>query len=218
MVTLTATPGTNYYFAGWGGSCSGTTCSFPINAATSVSATFNPGVGLTVALAGAGTGTVTSTPAGINCSAATPSTCTASFAPNAQVTLTETPATGDTFAAWSGAGCTGTATCSCDLDYGDQRHCYLQRAYAALTVSLAGTGTTEPSPALRLGSIVLMALRPAAALVSLLTRKSRSPKLQVPTALLPVGPVAPVRRVVPSRSLLRRPLPRHSAHPIFTEA
>src|SRR5579862_2466233 len=71
MVTLTATPGTNYYFAGWGGSCSGTTCSFPINAATTVSATFNLGVGLTVVLAGTGTGTVTSSPAGINCSSAT---------------------------------------------------------------------------------------------------------------------------------------------------
>ncbi|MGB0014832.1 MAG: alkaline phosphatase family protein [Candidatus Sulfotelmatobacter sp.] len=141
MVTLTATPGTNYYFAGWGGSCSGTTCSFPINAATSVSATFNPGVGLTVALAGAGTGTVTSTPAGINCSAATPSTCTASFAPKAQVTLNETPATGDTFAAWSGAGCSGTATCSLTLTTGTTVTATFNSAYAALTVSLAGTGT-----------------------------------------------------------------------------
>ena len=110
MVTLTATPATNYYFGGWSGSCSGTTCSLTISAAASVSAAFNAGDGLTVALAGTGTGTVTSSPAGINCSAATPSTCTASFAPNTQVTLSEAPGTGDTFAGWSGA-CSGLVSC-----------------------------------------------------------------------------------------------------------
>lgn len=110
MVTLTATPATNYYFGGWSGSCSGTTCSLTISATASVSAAFNAGDGLTVALAGTGTGTVTSSPAGINCSAATPSTCTASFAPNTQVTLSEAPGTGDTFAGWSGA-CSGLVSC-----------------------------------------------------------------------------------------------------------
>ena len=62
---------------------------------------------LTVAATGTGTGTITSSPAGINCGA----TCTASFAIAASVTLTATPATGSTFAGWTGA-CTGTGTCT----------------------------------------------------------------------------------------------------------
>jgi phospholipase C len=111
-VTLTATPAATYAFTGWSGACTGTgTCSLDITAATTVNAAFSAGFGLTVALAGAGTGTVTSTPAGINCSTSTSTTCAATFAPNAQVTLTETPATNDVFAGWSGA-CTGTASCS----------------------------------------------------------------------------------------------------------
>lgn len=62
---------------------------------------------LTVTLAGAGTGTVTSSPTGINC----PGTCTASFGKGVAVTLTETPATNNTFSTWGGA-CSGTGTCS----------------------------------------------------------------------------------------------------------
>ena len=110
QVKLTATPGTNYFFAGWGGSCSGTnTCSVTLTAAATVSATFNPGIGLTVTTAGTGSGTITSSPAGINC----PTTCSASFPQNTQITLTETPATNDTFGGWS--GCTGTTTCTVTL-------------------------------------------------------------------------------------------------------
>ena len=116
QVTLTATAGTGYFFAGWsGGGCSGTsTCSVTITAATSISDSFTTGLGLTVTEAGGGTGTVTSTPAGINCSTATTATCTANFASGTVVTLSETPATGSTFASWSGA-CTGTAACSVTL-------------------------------------------------------------------------------------------------------
>ncbi|HEX4783084.1 MAG TPA: alkaline phosphatase family protein [Candidatus Sulfotelmatobacter sp.] len=107
-VTLTATPGANYSFAGWSGSCTGTgACSLTITAAASVTPSFNPDYGLVVTLAGAGTGTVTSTPAGINC----PTTCTASFPQSTQVTLSETPGASTTFAGWGGA-CSGTAACS----------------------------------------------------------------------------------------------------------
>jgi hypothetical protein len=62
---------------------------------------------LTAANAGAGSGTITSAPAGIDCGA----TCTAPFDAASSVTLTATPATGSTFAGWSGAGCSGTSTC-----------------------------------------------------------------------------------------------------------
>lgn len=105
-VTLTATPGSNYFFGGWGGACSGTTCTITISAPASVSASFVPGDGLTVAIAGSGT--VTSTPAGINC----PTTCSGTFPENGKVTLTETPGSGDFFSGWSGSTCSGTAPCT----------------------------------------------------------------------------------------------------------
>lgn len=60
-----------------------------------------------VTMAGTGTGSITSTPAGINC----PTACSASFAQNTLVTLSETPGTNSTFTGWSGA-CTGAAACS----------------------------------------------------------------------------------------------------------
>jgi Divergent InlB B-repeat domain len=63
---------------------------------------------ISVARAGNGSGTVTSSPAGINCG----STCAAQFLFGSIVTLTATPATGSTFAGWTGGGCSGTATCT----------------------------------------------------------------------------------------------------------
>jgi phospholipase C len=61
---------------------------------------------IVVTLAGTGSGTVTSNPAGINCG----TTCSANFTPGASVQLTATPASGSTFAGWSGA-CSGTGLC-----------------------------------------------------------------------------------------------------------
>ncbi|HYD51965.1 MAG TPA: cellulase family glycosylhydrolase, partial [Gemmatimonadaceae bacterium] len=64
---------------------------------------------LTVTKAGTGSGTVAG--GAINCGA----TCSASIASGTTVTLTATPATGSTFAGWSGA-CTGTAaTCAVSM-------------------------------------------------------------------------------------------------------
>jgi phospholipase C len=118
QVTLSETPATSDVFSGWSGGCTGNaTCSIMLSAANSVTATFGPASAsytMTVTLAGAGTGTVTSTPTGINC----PTTCSASFAQNAKVTLNETPATGDVFSGWSGA-CTGVATCSLTVTAAD---------------------------------------------------------------------------------------------------
>jgi hypothetical protein len=70
--------------------------------AWSVARTFT----LTTARAGSGSGSVSSSPAGISCG----STCTATFLEPTQVQLTATPASGSTFAGWSGA-CSGTGSC-----------------------------------------------------------------------------------------------------------
>ncbi len=143
-VALTESPGTNYYFGGWSGACSGmAACSVTMTAAESVSAAFTPGEALTVTTSGSGTGTVTSSPTGISC----PGTCSASFAPNTKVTLTETAGAANYFAGWSGA-CTGTSTCSLTMTSAEN----VSAAFTsgdALTVTMAGsgTGTVTSSPA-----------------------------------------------------------------------
>ena len=87
QVTLTATPANGWTFSGWGGACSGTgSCVVTVNTAQSVSATFVQG--FTLSVSETGNGTVTSSPSGISC----PSTCSATFASGAAVTLTATPA------------------------------------------------------------------------------------------------------------------------------
>ena len=62
---------------------------------------------VTVNKSGTGTGTVTSSPSGINCG----TTCTASFAAGSSMTLTAVATSGG-FTGWSGAGCSGTGTCT----------------------------------------------------------------------------------------------------------
>ncbi|CAK0750061.1 conserved hypothetical protein [Gammaproteobacteria bacterium] len=106
-VTLTATPAAGSSFAGWsGGGCSGTasTCVVTVNAATTVTATFNPAL-YSLNVVKSGNGTVISTPLGINCG----TDCSENYTPGASVTLKATPSTGSIFTKWSG-GCTGTST------------------------------------------------------------------------------------------------------------
>jgi len=91
---------------------------------------------LTVTAPASGMGTITSSPAGINC----PTTCSASFNQNAQVTLTETPGTGDFFSGWGGS-CSGTSTtCSLKITAATTVNATFT-AGDGLTVSLAGSGT-----------------------------------------------------------------------------
>jgi hypothetical protein len=71
-----------------------------------------PGYELAVALAGSGTGSVASAPSGIDCGA----DCSETYAVGTTVTLTATPSGTDTFAGWSGAGCTGTGPCTVTVD------------------------------------------------------------------------------------------------------
>ena len=60
----------------------------------------------TTTSSGTGNGTVASSPAGINCGG----TCSASFSSGTVVTLIATPASGSTFAGWSGTGCSSSVS------------------------------------------------------------------------------------------------------------
>ena len=112
-VTLTATPASGSSFTGWSGACTGlsATCRVLMRSSDLVTANFteqSSGSSLNVAKAGTGSGTVTSSPLGINCG----TVCSKTYNPNTYVTLTATPASGSSFAGWSGV-CTGlSATCS----------------------------------------------------------------------------------------------------------
>ena len=117
VVTLTATPATGATFTGWGGACTGTarTCTVTVSAARSVTATFSGGGGAagTLTIVVGGRGTVSSS-AGKCTAAGSPKTCTQRFSSGARVTLTATPAAGNTFLGWSGA-CAGTKTATCTV-------------------------------------------------------------------------------------------------------
>ena len=94
---------------------------------------------LTVTLAGTGLGTVASTPAGINC----PGTCTASFAPNTVVTLTQTPGANSAFQGWGGA-CSGTGPCQVTI-YSVASVKATFTATSALPTTTAVTSSLNPS-------------------------------------------------------------------------
>lgn len=116
VVTLTASPPSGSHFTGFGGACSGNSCTVTMSADASVVASFEANAAppppvthaLTVARSGDGSGSVTSAPVGIDCGG----TCNGTFADGMVVTLTASAASGSTFQSWSGA-CSGTnASCT----------------------------------------------------------------------------------------------------------
>lgn len=123
-VTLTAIAASGHSFSGWSGACSGSesTCTVtmsgePLSVTASFAAPTPTSYLLVVVMAGTGTGTVTSSPAGLNCSisnGATSGSCSASYAPGTNVTLTAAPTNGHSFDGWSGA-CSGSGTCSVSM-------------------------------------------------------------------------------------------------------
>ena len=118
-VILTATPAPNSFFAGWEGlDCAPwglqSVCYTVVTGALDDSAIFTTRPTVRVAFIGSGDGTVVSSPAGINCTAVTP-TCQAQFTPGTSITFTATQATGNAFDGWGGdAAKCGTAT-TCTL-------------------------------------------------------------------------------------------------------
>jgi hypothetical protein len=140
QVTLTPTPAGGWAFGSWSGACSGSgSCTVAMNGAESVTATFVQDVTLSVSVTGSGS--VTSSPTGINC----PSTCSASFAPGTQVTLTATPADGSGFEGWSGA-CSGFDNCVVTMNGAQSVTATFAQTQYTLNVSVAGNGTVTSSP------------------------------------------------------------------------
>jgi hypothetical protein len=140
VVTLTkaAEPGSE--FKEWTGACSGSgTCEVTMSEAKSVGAKFDlePHL-LTVSKSGTGTGTVTSSPAGINCGA----TCSASFAHNSVVTLSQSASAGSEFKEWTGA-CSGSGTCEVTMSAAKSVGAKFDLIPRTLTITKAGTGTGE---------------------------------------------------------------------------
>jgi hypothetical protein len=138
QVTLTATAASGSVFTGWNGACSGTDqCIVVMNSAQNVSATFVTGASFNLAAAISGSGSVASAPSGISCGS---STCDASFASGAQVTLTATPATGDIFTGWSGA-CSGTGSCIVTMSAAESVTAMFATALTRTFVSASGVDT-----------------------------------------------------------------------------
>jgi hypothetical protein len=108
-VTLTASAGSGYRFAGWRGACSGIrpTCTLTLSADTDVTATFaRAKARVVVRKAGTGRGAVTlgGASCGVRCTA-----LTASVEVGKVIRLTAKPARDSRFARWGGF-CTGTRT------------------------------------------------------------------------------------------------------------
>jgi hypothetical protein len=155
-VRLTARPSDGWTLSRWnvaGCTDNNPTCSVVMNSDQSVMATFNtivpvPMSTLTVEKSGTGSGTVRSAPTGINCGG----TCSTQFPTDFTVTLTPAPATGSTFAGWSG-DCAGT---SCVLTMNTDRRVSAQfdlvvvpPTNVTLTVNKQGNGdgtvTSDPA-------------------------------------------------------------------------
>jgi hypothetical protein len=100
---------------------------------------------LTVAKAGNGSGTISSAPGGLACG----STCGYTYEIGSSVTLTAAPAAGSTFTGWSGAGCSGTGTCTVSMEAAKSVTASFALQSFALTVTKAGSGagTVTSSPA-----------------------------------------------------------------------
>ena len=148
MVTLTAVPSVGSAFLGWSGvGCPGTgDCTVTVTAATAVTASFaRNAFALAVSKSGTGAGTVTSSPAGISCGA----DCSETYPQGATVTLTATPSTGSTFAGWSGAGCSGTGTCTVTMaaDTAVTALFTFNRYALGITKTGSGDGDVVSSPA-----------------------------------------------------------------------
>jgi hypothetical protein len=149
-VTLTASPASGSTFAGW----SGTACSngtVTVNGDISCTAVFNliTTYSLTVNRLGTGSGTVTSNPAGINCG----SSCSTTLSSGTAVTLSAIPASGSTFAGWTGnADCadgsvTVTSNMGCTATFNSSGYTLTTSVINEATSGGTSGGTIVSTPA-----------------------------------------------------------------------
>ena len=144
QVSLTAIPAGGWTFAGWGGACSGTgSCTVMMGANQSVSATFTQTL-LPLTVGVTGSGTITSSPPNFDCGG--PAACTTSFAAGTGVALIATPASGWTFAGWSGA-CSGTGACMLQMSAAESVTASFVRQSVTLSIAKIGHGRVVSRPA-----------------------------------------------------------------------
>lgn len=92
---------------------------------------------LSVVLGGSGSGTVISDDGPITCG----STCSAPYEDGTAVTLRATPASGSTFAGWSGGGCSGTGSCVVNMIADTTVTATFSRTLYTLTLAKTGPGS-----------------------------------------------------------------------------
>jgi streptogramin lyase len=119
-VKLNQAPSKHSHFVEWLGDCTGSgTCEVTMGEEHEVEALFaeDPRYSLSLAKAGGGQGTVKSLPSGVNCGY-TCGSMEVDFYDGTVVVLTAAvqAGKGSTFAGWSGAGCSGTGTCTVTMD------------------------------------------------------------------------------------------------------
>jgi len=141
-VTLTESAAGGSIFTGWsGGGCSGltSTCHVSVSSLLSISANFQPLELIGLSASGSGAGSVSATDSlegpTLNCTSA----CSADYAADTTLDITETPAAGSIFTGWSGP-CTGTGICRVNV----QNAATVAATFTAdptLTVALSGAGS-----------------------------------------------------------------------------
>jgi hypothetical protein len=155
-VTLTATPGTGFRFEQWAPliECrTEPTCNVALTTTDRpVSATFRPAA--TVYVFSNGAGAVTVSPTGLDLfdgkqvtrcdSEEHPGGCKLAYLPGTQVTATEAPANGRTFAGWSRAGCGGT---QCSVVAQGESTLVASFNPLELEIRRSGSGLVTSSPA-----------------------------------------------------------------------
>ncbi len=157
VVALNAMSSGNGSFAGYSGSCSGTTCTATVvpGATTAVAATFVAAampstLTVTASPASRGRGTISSSPAGISCTVSdgvTSGVCSLSVAVGSVVTLTQSPTGNTLFQGWSG-DCVGNP---CQLTMtqsrvGEVTYRVPPPGIVAITGSGTGNGAVTSSP------------------------------------------------------------------------
>ena len=139
-VLLTAHDGDGDVFTSWTGACAGTasTCSLTMSSDQGVTASFLPGLALTVGRTSTnlGDGRVWGGGDKIDC----PGSCSALYLPGTMVTLTAEANGTSVFKGWSdSAACPGTGTCTLTLDASRSLNALFEGT--ELTLLKAGTGT-----------------------------------------------------------------------------